>query len=83
MATAASVQLSAAIPNFATLEYAVPPEEFMKVVKHPTKQVDGYFAIPETPGLGIELDEEVMKQFPYIEKSYRGEYYWDGGIADV
>jgi galactonate dehydratase len=83
VATAASIQLSAAIPNFATLEYAVPPEEFMNVVKNPTKQVDGYFPIPDTPGLGIELDEEVMKQYPYVEKSYRGEYYRDGGIADV
>ena len=83
VATAASIQLSAAIPNFTTLEYAVPPEECMTVVKNPARQQDGYFPIPETPGMGIDLDEDAMKQFPYREKSYEGVYYRDGGIADV
>jgi L-alanine-DL-glutamate epimerase-like enolase superfamily enzyme len=55
----------------------------MKVVKNPARQQDGYFPIPDTPGMGIDLNEEAMKQFPYIEKSYEGVYYKDGGIADV
>lgn len=83
VATAASIQLSAAIPNFETLEYAVPSEESLAVVINPARQQEGYFPIPETPGLGIDLDEKAMEKFPYIEKSYRGEYYGDGGVADV
>ena len=83
VATAASIQLSAAIPNFEILEYAIPATEYEKVVKKPLEQSEGYFNLPEDPGLGIELDEEVMKAYPYKEKSYRGVYYKDGGIADV
>jgi len=27
--------------------------------------VDGYFPLPEGPGLGIELDEEKIGRFPF------------------
>jgi galactonate dehydratase len=83
VATAASIQLAAAIPNFDILEYAIPAPECMEVVKTPPKRTDGYFEIPESPGLGIDLDEEKMKAHPYKQKSYEGVYYKDGGIADV
>ncbi len=83
VATAASIQLAAAIPNFDILEYAIPAEEYMAVVKHSPAQEDGYFLLPDRPGLGIDLDEEAMNNFPYRPKSYEGVYYKDGGIADV
>lgn len=83
VATAASIQLSAAIPNFDILEYAMPSPESMKIVKDLPKQQEGYFLITDTPGLGIDLDEEAMKEFPYRQKSYDGVFYKDGGVADV
>jgi galactonate dehydratase len=83
VATAASIQLSAAIPNFDILEYAIPAPEYLKIVKTAPELKDGYFAIPDAPGLGIDLNEEAMKEFPYRQKSYDGVFYKDGGVADV
>jgi galactonate dehydratase len=83
VATAASIQLAAAIPNFDILEYAIPDPEYMRIVKNPPRHEQGYFEIPESPGLGIDLDEDAMGEFPYKQKSYDGVYYTDGGIADV
>jgi len=83
VATAASIQLSAAIPNFDILEYAIPAPEYLKIVKNPIEQKEGYFPITDVPGLGIDLDEEAMKEFPYKQKSYDGVFYKDGGVADV
>jgi len=83
VATAASIQLSAAIPNFDILEYAIPSPEYLKILKTPLEQKDGYFPITDTPGLGIDLDEKAMANFPYRQKSYDGVFYKDGGVADV
>jgi len=36
-------------------------------------QVDhGYIALPTTPGLGIELRQEVLERYPYREFPLRG-----------
>lgn len=83
VATAASIQLAAAMPNFDILEYAIPAPEYLKVVRKPLEPREGYFKITDTPGLGIDLDEEAMKKYPYRQKSYDGVFYKDGGIADV
>ncbi len=83
VATAASIQLSAAIPNFDILEYAIPAPEYLKIVKKPLTPQEGYFLLSDAPGLGIDLDEEAMKAYPYKQKSYDGVFYKDGGIADV
>jgi galactonate dehydratase len=83
VATAASIQIAAAIPNFDILEYAIPAPEYLKIVKSPLEQKGGYFPLTDTPGLGVDLDEEAMKEFPYKQKSYDGVFYKDGGVADV
>jgi len=83
VATAASIQLAAAMPNFDILEYAIPAPEYLKVVKRPLEQKEGYFTLSDEPGLGIDLDEAAMKDYPYRQKSYEGVFYKDGGIADV
>jgi galactonate dehydratase len=61
VATAASVQVCAGIPNFAILEHAwgeavwsrdlvIPPEQFQ----------DGKIRVPLGPGLGIEIDKKTL-----------------------
>ena len=51
----AAAHLSAADPSFLILEH----EQFAPwAVTPPLKIVDGYLEIPDTPGLGIDLDEE-------------------------
>ena len=83
VATAASIQLAAAIPNFVILEYVQPTSEYAKVIKEPLKLSEGHFQLPEAPGLGIDLDEKVISAYPFKERPYRGVFYRDGGIADV
>ena len=47
------------------------------------KPKDGYFALPEGPGLGIDLDEKAMAQYPYGFKQYTARYQPDGTVADI
>ena len=55
---AAGIQLSASIPNFLCQEQVNLGDGYLK---KPFKVVDGHISIPTGPGLGIELDEEALK----------------------
>jgi galactonate dehydratase len=54
---ACGIQLAASIPNFLCQEQVTLGEGYLKI---PFKVVDGHIPIPETPGLGIELDDEAL-----------------------
>ncbi len=63
---AATIQVSAAIPNFLITEYFVNLEELGRdIAKNPFEVKDGYIQIPDAPGLGIDLDEERLAAYPY------------------
>ena len=65
---AATLQVSTCIPNFLITEYFVNLAPLGdEIARHPFEVVDGYIAVPEGPGLGIELDEEAMASYPYQE----------------
>ncbi len=56
VATAASVQCMASVPNFAILEYAWGEVEWRaSIVSPPEKIVDGFIEVPTRSGLGITL----------------------------
>jgi galactonate dehydratase len=38
---------------------------YFEVVKGPIKMVDGYWQVPDGPGLGIEVDEEICARHPF------------------
>jgi galactonate dehydratase len=67
---AASIQVSACIPNFLIMEFPtslVPLGEDIAVT--PFRPVNGYIKLPTAPGLGIDLKEDALarhgyKQFP-------------------
>ena len=62
---AATVQVSAAIPNFLITEYFVNFEARGREVAAPALEVvDGYIAVPTRPGLGIDMDEAALARFP-------------------
>ena len=65
VATAASLHMEAAIPNFIIHEYHVYAlkEENREVIKQELKPKNGYFDIPDDPGLGIDLDDKVMTHY--------------------
>ena len=61
VALAASVQLSAGIPNFAVLEYAWGEVPWRAELITPRETIErGQIRIPETPGFGIELNDKVI-----------------------
>ena len=58
VATAASVQCMASVPNFAILEYAWGEVEWRSALVCPSEQItDGFIQIPCRPGLGIGLTD--------------------------
>jgi galactonate dehydratase len=62
---AATLQVSAAIPNFLITEYFVNFEARGREIASPGFEVrDGYIAVPQGPGLGIELDEAALARYP-------------------
>ena len=63
---AANVQLGACIPNFLILESIRDWSGFhSKLLKTPIRWEDGYVTVPDGPGLGIEVDEAVVRAHPY------------------
>jgi galactonate dehydratase len=83
VATAASVHLAAAIPNFSILELALSEPHRTQVQKVGLQLKEGHIELPTAPGLGIELDEAVIAAHPYRASDYRGVYAADGAVADV
>jgi galactonate dehydratase len=69
ISTAAALHVDTSIPNFIIQEffpYRTP--DFYRLVKedYDTKAVNGYIDVPSAPGLGVELDEDVMAQYERI-----------------
>jgi galactonate dehydratase len=65
VALAATLQVSAAIPNFLITEYFVNFEARGREVARPALEVrDGYIAVPAAPGLGLDLDEAALARYP-------------------
>ncbi len=69
---AATIQVAACIPNFLITEYFVNFEEASNEISvEPLPLKDGYISIPSKPGLGVELDEEILLQRPGQEQPKR------------
>ncbi len=63
---AANIQLAACIPNFLILESIGTWGGFhARLLKTPIRWQDGYVLVPDAPGLGVELDEDVARAHPY------------------
>ena len=66
LTTAASLHLDASIPNFITQEYTKGDEApHNAIYQCAYKREGGYIPIPQTPGLGVELDDALIEQTPY------------------
>jgi galactonate dehydratase len=64
--TAANLHVAACTPNFKIQEYFndFADEEVKSAAPGLPEVVDGYFSLPETPGLGVELDVEFIAEHP-------------------
>ena len=69
---AANIQLATCSPNFLILESIETFSGFhAEVLKEPIQWEDGYVIPPTKPGLGVELDEEVLARYPYTGPAFR------------
>lgn len=82
---AVCLQLDAACPNFLIQEFAGTDDGWERgegYLKQPFVVENGYVALPKGPGLGIEVDEDVVR-----ERSYPGDwdtprqFHEDGSVA--
>ena len=65
VALASTVHASATMPNFIITEYFLPFVDFVdKISPNQLKPKNGYIDLPTTPGLGVDVDEEALKQHP-------------------
>lgn len=66
---AASLQLAAAIPNVFIFEFcqAYNPFLYDLIVEPAAVDADGFVTIPMKPGLGVELQPELERKFPFAD----------------
>jgi galactonate dehydratase len=78
VATAVCLQLAACIPNFLIQEHFDAfnePWAFDLVTWNPTiNPENGHLSLPDTPGLGIDLNVDVALEHPYDPNSYLNIY---------
>ena len=82
--TAASVHIDVSIPNFITQEYSLDDEsEKNNYLISSLKREGGYIITPEKPGLGIEINKEIINQVPYepLDLNDQVPYRLDGSNA--
>ena len=86
VAAAASMHVCASVPNFLILETARDMPWHDDVQVNPLRIEDGYYQLPDAPGLGIDINEDVMRSRPYDPGSVRYVGSWnaeDNSPADV
>jgi L-alanine-DL-glutamate epimerase-like enolase superfamily enzyme len=66
--TAASVHLAAASDNVLVMELKPLPSPMQhELVRRPIDQVDGWVVPPDGPGLGVEVDEAVVREYRFSD----------------
>jgi len=71
LTTMANAALVAAIPNRLVLELNQTYNPFKEeIFKEPLLVKKGYMDLPSKPGFGVEVKEDVVKEFPYLPGSY-------------
>ena len=84
VSTAACIQIAACIPNFALQEYPLgegePPKS--EIVKETLKLENGFLVIPDSPGIGIELEEDAAEKYPPVPREVVTRLHADGSVVD-
>jgi len=84
VSTAACMQIAACIPNFAIQEFPIgedaPPKN--RIVKSTLKLDKGFLIVPDSPGIGVELVDDIEDEYPAIPRKYVTRIADDGSIFD-
>ena len=76
---AATVHLSAVIPNFRIAEYFVNFQDLCREIATASLSVqDGWIDLPTAPGLGVDIDVDKLRAHPHHEATAHGfRQYWE------
>ena len=77
------IQVAAATQNFAILEFFSGMDAWHELYDIDLTCRDGYFSIPDRPGLGVELDESKFAEYPYESIPTDVKYNKDGSVLEV
>ena len=81
IANAATLQLAACTPNYAIHEIMATDVPWRKeIVDESLSFKDGYLEIPDKPGLGIEIREEKLANYPYQPVNLR---HYSGHLTNI
>ena len=85
VSTAACLQVAANIPNFVIQEYPKgqyepPVTEFLKIS---FKLEKGFLLLPDTPGIGVELIDEAVSNYPFKKRGMKACLDYDGSVREV
>ena len=69
IAGVAALHFAVSTPNHVIQEEMVGAVPwYFDVVRGPIRNVDGYWQVPEEPGLGVEVDEDVAARHPFAQE---------------
>ena len=77
---AANAHVGMAIPNFGIQEWTPHPEAVRAVMTPALTFEDGYLILSDAPGLGVDIDEEAAKKFPWQRKYLPAPRRADGSV---
>lgn len=85
VSTAACLQLDAAVPNVCIQEF---PSFYLsgnegQMITRPLELDRGYLVVPDAPGIGIELVDNITELFPPKQRSINCQIAFDGSVRDV
>lgn len=76
---AVNIQLSATCPNFLILESIQKWDGFYaQILTQKIEWEDGYVIVPDSPGIGFEIDEDVARAHPYQDTMLHLNMHEDG-----
>ena len=77
---AAYIQLDAAIPNYQLQESNPDADRLNDILEEPLVREGGYYLIPDRPGIGVEIREEMLAKFPYRPRQITAAFREDGSV---
>lgn len=78
---AAYVQLDASIPNYFLMESHTSADVMNELLEQPLERDGGWIVVPDRPGIGVEVREELFEKFPYRRHTIAGHFREDGSVA--
>ncbi|MFN8636430.1 MAG: mandelate racemase/muconate lactonizing enzyme family protein [Chloroflexota bacterium] len=75
------VQLDAAIPNYFLQEAYPAADALNDILEQPLVRDGGYVVVPDRPGHGLEIREELLAKHPYRPHTVKGWFREDGSVA--